>query len=515
MTTTQRGSVLNYDNLQQVLDASPDGARLGQQQFYTPETIAEMLARPLTPYRRTITDFQSGRSDLLKGARNGTTENMLGIEIDPRARRAPGTTIIGDCAQVTDLLRKAEADFDLLVLNPPFGIRWPGRFLPPAIDGSDRKNHHAAFVDSTYATWLIAHHLISGCGEGYMIANARTVDRLIVPCPAYGTVWARLNVPSFFENISIDMELSVIYFAADHTRPGYRTAPETVTLESPDERGIERACNEISQMRGRLLKGSTVNYGYMASGLTMERWEIVRAEWRRRQDEAQDKLQHNIWMHGGEIRTHVTPFQSVSGEVSRDMATELHRLNGKKPMQLVVMKDTRLALLKAIRSDIWRVDPQLPKFIDTIVRRYHQERAPFSRPPIVQRIGWLDEEDEIKCVKSLDDAFDAGTLYSIESTTFTGTKIEKRPRAGTEHKEEVLVSGEELMLLISDNKGHKRAFTQFDPSDETKGGFPEVAHWHRLSDLIAHFEMPPVKDLAELQPVEFQRYYDKLTAMES
>jgi hypothetical protein len=56
-------------------------------------------------------------------------------------------------------------------------------------------------------------------------------------------------------------------------------------------------------------------------------------------------------------------------------------------MALVVQKNTREALQRAVESTVWTVDPKLPPAVEAAIRDYHSSRAPFYPLSEVQRIG--------------------------------------------------------------------------------------------------------------------------------
>ena len=135
-----RGQSLNFDNLGETLGASRNAAKLGTQQFLTPRLIAEALATPLPPYRGAILDLACGAGNLAAGACNGTTETVLGGDIDPTATALPtgfrrlkadgrkqpidDRVAIADVQLFAPLLKEVNVSCDLLVGNPPFSLKW-------------------------------------------------------------------------------------------------------------------------------------------------------------------------------------------------------------------------------------------------------------------------------------------------------------------------------------------------------------------------------------------------------
>jgi predicted RNA methylase len=120
-------SSISPEILQPYLDSATNAADKGHAQWFTPQAWGRLLARPLPQCRGTIVDLTCGRVDLLVAARNGTTEETLGADIDPIDRRlliAADDFIDTDVTLLLPLLREVELRADLFVLNPPWDLHW-------------------------------------------------------------------------------------------------------------------------------------------------------------------------------------------------------------------------------------------------------------------------------------------------------------------------------------------------------------------------------------------------------
>ena len=102
------------------------------------------------------------------------------------------------------------------------------------------------------------------------------------------------------------------------------------------------------------------------------------------------------------IRTHLNTFDTASGRVDKSAAAALHALNDRQPIQLVVQRNTRRALEDAIKgsggASRWTVDPALARAVETAIVEYNHIRAPLYPLPKIQRLGYLDEQDDITCI---------------------------------------------------------------------------------------------------------------------
>jgi len=169
----------------------------------------EALSLPLNRYRPVIVELSCGNRLLLRGASNESTQHLLGSDGEP----APNADTQSDeviSTKMTDfypLLRAVNWHADLFALNPPPNQRW-GREQLKALAQSDCVAVSTAFsacddigskdtIDSTVATLMIALDRMSGHGEGFLLGNEATLQRLIFAGPHTALaqhVWAHLVV---------------------------------------------------------------------------------------------------------------------------------------------------------------------------------------------------------------------------------------------------------------------------------------------------------------------------------
>jgi len=520
-----RRQKLHFDNLDEVLKSSKSTRSKGTQQFETPAPQAEALMLPLNPIRETIFDPQCGHGALLRAAAvtGSGTHDLLGLDIDPTAHVPPFQArfnaaqeiIVGDFTKLAPMLAAVQARFDLVVANPPFSLQWvlerphwqtvSGRLeaAPSPLD--------AAPVDSTLATFEYLHALLSKRGEGMMLCNAATATRLLEPHPLWRKTWLRLTLPNFFPGVGQAMEIAAIYFAAAHQgkAPLELAAPDA----QPDT--IRRVLSFPAENRRKLIEGMTIQHARdcLPSG---PRFSAVAGEWQRLTDAAQaERGGWNIRLNGrGEIDTYLTPYQSLSGEVPVALVEALRKIAGQHPTALVVQRASRKALQLAVRGNVWRVHPDVGPAVETALREYNAVRAPLRPLNPVQRLGHLDEEDEIRCDRAPGLGFTTGKSYPLESETIEGRKVEKRAHwRRKDDQEEVLISGQELLLRIKDDHGKWHAFTQYSLGEEQEKERPEDT-FHLLSELVECFHIPEVPDVAAVHPVEFALYRARLVALE-
>ncbi len=531
----QRRQSLHFDNRDEVLTASKSSKRKGTQQFETPVDVAAALAIALPLSRPVVLDLQCGHGALLQAAAitcpRQDTRLLLGVDIDPTACVRPVATkpppargvIHADCTKLLPLLIEAKATFDLIVCNPPFSLRWKiSRWSDPQIapisaDGKQPKNLRSSaqsadqLVDSTLATFEAMHRLLSRKGEGMMICNADTAKRLLEPSPLWERTWLRLTMPNCFPGVLKDMQIAVVYFHAGHRGK----APVEVLVADALADTIRLALEPHAQNRRRLISAECVQRDFQSVAMQSEqRWDAAALEWRRLTDqEYAERAGWNIRLRDdGTIASYVTPIQTLSGKVPVELASALKGLDKQHPAALVVQRVSRKALVLAVKGGIWRVHSAVTVAVDAALAAYNAARAPLRPLNAVQRLGYLDEEDTIRCERCIE-GFTDGREYPLETQTFEGNKIELRPHPRrADEKEEVRVTGQELLIRIKGDHGW-HAFTQFPLSNEQRTQWPEH-DFHLLSELVEAFHIPAVPSLAECHPAEFEEFKHQLRALE-
>lgn len=527
-----RKQSLNLDNLGSVLASAKNATKKGHAAFETPFDMARALMVPLTPTRRTICDLQCGHGALLAAAANDTTRDVLGVDIDPTATawprgwkpdteyRIPERTVLhGDLNAAVPLLRDIGWKCDLFTLNPPFSLQWDPQIAQISADEAGGKNLRPSAksadkpVDSTLATFLIANEFLSTRGEGMMICAGAIVDK--VCASEHGRrIWLRATLPNFFPGVRLDA-VTVLYFAAGHASD----EPLAFDIPTADPEKVAAALVQFARHRPKWVNGKTIAREWECDGSTVPGFKAVAGEWNRlTAQKLNDRNGWNIRLgRDGRLDCWLTPFQQMSGTVPRQLAEELQSLHGQHPNALVVQKATRTALQRAVGGAVWRVEPAVTQAVEAAVRSYHAIRAPFNRLPDVMRLAYLDEEDTIVCQKIFfkDGVrfFQPKQCYRLTTETFEGRKVERRKRVAA-CEEDVLVTGQELAILITDDGGGVHCFTQF-PAAEHDSGRPSADHHHLLSELVAHFEIPKVPDVAALHPHRYRENLRKLEALQA
>lgn len=564
--------------LQEMLDSAPNALAKGQAQFFTPDPWAALLAEPLPRWRETLIDLTCGAGALVRNAANANTKALLGCDIDPAWKRYRPARLVhrgslldnnpapeadrhftqGDITRLYPLLKRVDFRGDLFALNPPFDLHWSREHLG-ALAGASENAVAAAFaahdgrtgrdtIDSTIATLCMALDLGSYYAEGYCIANAATVQRLILePGAPHHALMAHLwAIVTIGGNIcsgtapkpgASTFRTAVLYFAVSHTDGPQLRA---------DVDGIDAArtvLRDMAQRRLTLRTGAELR-SYNRTPDTVAKWKAASEELDRLQTQSAKPSSFHLWLDGtGHIATHLSLFDEHTIDAS--VVGALHSLRGLRPLQLVLKRETRDLLLRCcgLKEPAlpWRACPKLIGAVQSAVEEYHCQRAPIVPLPEIQRLGYIDENDTLHCKLDLHSShgshksqpiFQAGTHYPLRTQTITVTrKSSKWNAAGS--KEDVEYTGQELAIFLK-AAGREYCFMEgrlaqddsvtlsaFDkdgwtaPADSGADLLAKDAIDHDLQTLVRHFVIPDVPDIAALRPADYQSNLARLTELET
>ncbi len=554
---------INPSIFQEFLESASNAHAKGQASFYSPPEWARVLSIPLPRMRKIIIDLNCGTGNLLigsstaKNAKNTETKHRLGVDIE----RADGLAlkaaefIQGDVTRLYPLFKEVEFQGDMWALNPPWDLFW---FLDEVRLGGLKESELPAVraavavhdgrtaigtIDSTVATLAMALDLSSVYGEGLLIANEATLQRLILgPGAPHGALeahlWAHLVIEGNpmtgikgAEYQESGFQTGVLYFARSHTTGLEPDAHFKVANLAE----AETDCQTLSRERMDLRRGAEVR-DYQYTEETPELWQAVRAEWERLKKPAAGG-QFNLWLGpDGSVQTALSLFEQHSSRVDKTAAAVLFDLNGKKPMQLVMLKAQRRLLEEAAGlhgPSPWRVDPKLQDAVRRAVGDYQAVRAPLTKLSAICSLGWLDEEDEILCEKDVRlgglgaAIYRAGSRYALRTMTANVTRDTQRMNLAGE-QEDISYSGSELAFLIMDETHKERCFMEgrlrsdkVTVSGVAKEGWPEDRGKARpklidftLQELVGHFHVPEVPDVASLKPEEYRENLRRLEELE-
>lgn len=603
-------SAIGAASAQELFDSASNAGAKGHAQYLTPDRFAQFVSLLLTSTRHTILDLTAGDGALLRAARHAKSR-LFAVELDPLAAGRITATegsrlahvLTGDVTLLAPLLLDAGCEADVIVLNPPWDLHFyrdrleclassPVGAVRDAFAAHDGRTAHET-IDSTVATLCLGLSLAHGPhGEGLLIANENTLQRLILgPGAPHSALvkhcWAHAVFPGdvFATGEAGDTGLScpvgVLWWARSHTIgpaeatdyllphwPAFRKAGELAKVP-----GLGAALQTV-----RLWRSGSEPRSYNDHFVRqLEDWEVAAEEWRHRQAEASGRSRpfHLFLLPDGTIGTKLSGFEGRT--IERDKISRLHALGGKTPLQLVIQRTERNLLTQVARNEGWRVDPALLTAIETALAEYHRVRAPLVPLNAVQRMGYLDEEDTIRCLRDLtvtlkptrsagvppavspasrrpaassplpsvtEITFRAGERYPLRTVTAqVDRKAQKFNVAG--ELEDVQLSGKHLAIFIgatpspsgdrgerAGERGGATIHSSSIHSPPAGEAVPEACFMDRallaeghtfghgarvdatLHDLAAHFEIPEVPDIASLQPADYRRHLTALDELE-
>ena len=490
--------------------AASNSARKGLQQYFTPEPWATALGAAWPEFRRHLADLHCGNGQLVRGLANDTTREVMGSDLDPTATlggpvawskshggMAPPITTHahGDVLDLFPLLVETDTRFDLLALNPPFSLNWPLELLPEPL----RKGLTGKTIDSTHATLRMMPHLLTEKGEGMLIANQSTLKRLFKDHPEdFRGSWLWVSIPSFFPGVDPSLRIGVVYFS------GNESAKEILTSEDLHPKSLADLATALDILRQQYFTGDCITQPWeTTSGVTRAFMACCDEMERRRNPTAS---QANVTLDSdGRIRTWVSAYQEKTSLIPRELADFLRTINRKHPLELTLQRGARQALQHAIDCGIWTIDAHADDSLRAAIASYDAERAPLAPVSDVQRIGWIDDQEELLCVKDFLH-FLAGQSYPLTTETIEWKKNEKRPRyhAGKRETETVLVRGTDLRLTLHPQGGvGQPTHFIFNPDKIANPARETASEIHSLEDLAAHFHLPEVQDITHLKPAQY------------
>ena len=545
------GQSLPSAHLALLLDAAANGADKGAQQYFTRPAFAQALLRPLVAptlsqptfgdRRLIIADLTGcGGGDLLKAARlrYGIGTDLYGADIDPRRPVIDGGQFHkahADLTRLAPLLAEVGWQCQFWLSNPPYSLRWHAHRLAYLADSGVRRVrqtwsalHPLAVregdgqtLDSTLASYLIGLDRLTDDGEGVLLTTWSAWEKHLAPTPAADHAWAIVRIPGgghWFQPTVGDYDFALVYFAAEHRR-GIDDEARLTLPDHADDLTVTTHLDRLHALRRQHCDALPARHDPLA-GQRRRAWDAAVAEYRQRHD-PEARPAYNLTLRpDGRIEARLTPYQHTTGHLPHETVAALQRLDGQTPMGLAVQRTNRQTLLEAVRNPLWRVDPALVHATDQAIAAYHAERAPLYPLAPVQRLGYLDEADTIRCLADGLGPFQAGHSYRIETRTESATYLATINDSKGD-RNEVQRLGKELILLVfpDDDSAHDPVTGHRFILGGGKYRYESEKDWpadrvHTFADLVDHFHIPEVPDIATVQPDRYQSHLAQLDRIE-
>lgn len=464
-------------------DKNRAGGTKGAQQYYSPVELAQ-LAKHVIGTRLPVLDPTAGDGSLLREFDPGY---RYGIEIDPdqinnaTEQNQQYKSVKGDLQHVYPLLRQAAPEFDAIVANPPFDLKWSD---PTIEDGRE--------LSSTKLTFIYLNRLLSHNGQYIFICGRDRYEREIAELPEAKGVYAIIEINDLFEDVVLPC---VIVFGL---RPDFKK-----TETEPPRREFTRATLDLAsawveEHRRVANFHSVASYTYYSEKYA-DAWTAIQKEYNVRLKERLDeKFQRkfDIELHGNVLNVVLSPYAQITLNRSGDLYTirSLHRHN----VNYFRMNEASWRhVVDAVEDGTVTCDPRVIDVVERLLEDNRRISAPLYPIKDVQRLGWLSEIDKIKC-KRTDEArgFYAGEKYSIHTRPSEYHTWETRyePNKTTGEYQEKKYEQMRKRLEIRIDAGRKSH--RFYDDDE---------HVQDIAYLTEHFEIPAVPDIGERFPDDVHR----------
>ena len=274
-------SSIAHSAIQTLFDSAANTANKGQAQWFTPVEWARILSLPLNDYRPVIADLTCGNGQLLAGASAGhqsewwpSARTGLGCDLEipsPMPHILSTNFVTADVTRFHPLLCAVDWKCDCFVLNPPWDLHWYREPLAklaesecPAVreafaahDGRTSQDT----IDSTIATLCLALDRSSSFGEGFLIGNESTLQRLLFARDAPHAalvehIWAHIAIEGNICSHKVgqsDFHTRIIWFARGHARGSSFNQTLMRTGIRPDDKDllglVTRICKQLKDER--------------------------------------------------------------------------------------------------------------------------------------------------------------------------------------------------------------------------------------------------------------------------
>lgn len=367
----------------------------GLQQFFTPPDVAEFIYEAMgRPYEPAI-DLTAGNGALLKPF---PRYRRFGVEIDPDQIPDPSpdskngyNAINADIQKVYPILKLAGLKFPVVVLNPPFSLMWDDAVLG---------KHNSALI-----TYLYSLSLLHKYGAGAIIVSSTGLDSMLRH-PDGNRIHTVIEVPDMFDNCKVS---SYICFYNPHPRPDnfvlqqFRCDREDLMLHLD---AVRRAYRDTH------FNLFDYNFEEMISGFSACTEEYKRQFGSKSQ---KPKHEYNVFTDNGKIQIYLSGY-NMTALSNAKVLNDVQSIRYQSVNYFALNQAVWDKIVSLQERGLLKIDPKLFKEVESVVADSRLQICPMydltKRPQ--QRLGFLDDLREIKCIKS--DAvrgFTEGEMYSI------------------------------------------------------------------------------------------------------
>lgn len=220
-------------------------------------------------------------------------------------------------------------------------------------------------------------------------------------------------------------------------------------------------------------------------------------------------MMHDIEVRDGKLVTY--PDYAPS-----DIKVDLQLVGGRTPMSLVIALSDRQRLQKLMKHPKCLISNEAVELIDFALASSKRIARPLREPTSYEKVAYVDEKKELKCIKSVDDenlVLSEGKVYPFRSRAigyvepFTKQKMHFDEETRQVHTKihQMSLEGKDFALTTTDDRGWK---INFRDHPTLKSDIDESKIWE-------YFEQPTIPTLAEEEKEQYENALEILDYMEN
>ena len=504
----QKGGELTPDVLtDEVIESASNilkgrgGNTKGLQQFYAPEPLAR-FAKAISDSTMVL-DLTAGDGSLIQ---HWPEAGRFGTEIDGSQQTAarrdgrPYLIIEGDVQHSAPVLAEMNLRFPALALNPPFGLKW-----------KDPEYKQGAEVNSAELTMFYASKLLSYNGQGLLVTGGDGGwEQVIKPffdaqeytsnshkLIAYGVI----VVDDLWAETRVSNQLVLFGWHRKRYSDSGAHAEPVVWEKSLSQINDDLFVRSVNQIRRQSV--TTDYYGSRSSEQrTMEKkFRAAAAEYRLRTGAKKRSRpkDYDIYAEGDKVRINPRPF--VRYKMARSELLDNIITLDKQPLNYFGLNSKRWREIEGLEdAGTLAIVPSLRPRVQKIVDEAQRDLTPLYALKPQQRLAWLEDLEQIECVKtSEDERFKAGEKYRLETKPFKQVEIENNRPAKDK-------DGRPTMAQFRKERWILKFIIDGQTFYENKGD---------IEFLIEHFNVPDPGTIEDRYPEQVKRWADRLALLES
>ena len=461
------------------------------QQFFTPPEVARFLAYVLNAKNIPVLDIMAGSGNLLEPY---DRDKRYGIEISPEyAIDANYNVIKADTFKLIPIAQEINFTVPCVVCNPAFGLQ---------VENQEGDN-----ISSTKLAFQYSNSLMSGQGQMAFIAGKDRIDRELLKLPEWNNVYARIDVMELFGD-SVSLPCSILFLVGKDTLKGKTAHCKTFpTLQSYHEL-TEYLAKAVIAQRNYIANQYMINDYFYDSDIKefQDTWKAIGTEYRKRTEKRLKRdNEYSIYLKNGKIAIHLTAFDKVKlHEKHPNELRLIESISGNTPKYFGLHRKDWKNITQYEKDGIITVDPKASRVITEVMIQAERELCPLYEVNPVMRLGWLDEVDEIPCIKSDSiKGYKAGEKYPVNCRTERYEEnlkdIKYNEKTGEAYEADKVRIYQRLVVSIGNNYFY-----------EAKSGEKQTD----LLYLIEHFQLPNPESVQDKFPHELKQWEDKLIAIQ-